>query len=51
MVPKSGGVDSKVFVSESFDPTTHFETAVTDVMAMYKRITGAELQLTDGPKQ
>lgn len=51
MVPKSGGTDSKVFISESFDPTTHFETAVTDVMAMYKRITGAELQLTDGPKQ
>ena len=36
---------------KSFDATTHFETAITDVMGMHKRITGADLVLTDGPQQ
>lgn len=49
LVPVSDGIKEKVFVSESFDPTSHFETAISDVMQMYKRITGSELQLTDGP--
>jgi len=49
LVPVSDGTKEKVFVSESFDPTSHFETAISDVMQMYKRITGSELQLTDGP--
>lgn len=41
----------QVFLSDSFDATTHFETAINDVMGMYKRITGADLVLTDGPQQ
>ena len=41
----------QVFLSESFDATTHFETAINDVMGMYKRIAGADLVLTDGPQQ
>jgi len=47
--PVSDGAKEKVFISESFDPTSHFETAITDVMAMWKRITGKELELTNGP--
>ena len=39
---------AQVFISQSFDATTHFETAIADVMVMYKRITGSELVLTDG---
>lgn len=27
-------------VLQSYDPTTHFETTVKDVLAMYTRITG-----------
>jgi len=49
MTPVADGTKDKVFISQSFDPTSHFETAITDVMQIYKRITGAELQLTDGP--
>jgi len=49
LVPISDGSKDKVFISESFDPTSHFETAIGDVMRMYARITGTELQLTDGP--
>lgn len=51
MAPKSNGVDDKVFISESFDATTHFETAITDVLAIYERIMGEKLVLTDGPQQ
>jgi len=47
MVPVASGVDDKVFISESFDPTSHFETAITDVLAMYKRITGSDLVLEE----
>jgi len=49
--PKEDGVKSKVFVSQSFDATTHFETAITDVLQMYERIMGEKLVLTDGPPQ
>ena len=42
-------VPSTLFLTQSFDPTTHFETAITDVLEVYKRITGADLVLTDGP--
>ena len=49
MAPLENGQASHVFVSESFDATTHFETAITDVLAMYERIMGEKLILTDGP--
>ena len=48
MVPKGDGRSDQVFISESFDPTSHFETAINDVLAIYSRITGAPLVLTDG---
>lgn len=47
MLPVQDGKQDQVFISQSFDPTSHFETAINDVMAMYTRITGAELQLKD----
>lgn len=28
------------FISKGYDPTTHFETTVEDVLGLYKRITG-----------
>ena len=51
MTPVGDGTADKVFISQSFDATTHFETAIADVMAMYKRISGADLVLTEGPQQ
>ncbi|KAJ7549337.1 hypothetical protein O6H91_07G049300 [Diphasiastrum complanatum] len=35
-----------VYISKSYDPTTHFETTVQDVLAMYTRITGKVLDLS-----
>eukprot|EP00917_Polyrhabdina_sp_WS-2016_P011080 GHVP01024290.1.p1 GENE.GHVP01024290.1~~GHVP01024290.1.p1 ORF type:complete len:455 (+),score=61.46 GHVP01024290.1:1292-2656(+) len=40
------GKDDQVFVSKSYDATSHFESATEDVMDLYKRITGKDLDLT-----
>jgi Rab GDP dissociation inhibitor len=49
MVPVEAGSQSKVYISESYDATSHFETTITDVLAMYERIVGEKLILTSGP--
>jgi Rab GDP dissociation inhibitor len=43
--PLADGTQDKVFLSKSYDATTHFETTVEDVMDMYRRITGKSLVL------
>jgi Rab GDP dissociation inhibitor len=42
LVPTDDGVKNRVFVSQSYDATTHFETACHDVLDIYKRIVGEE---------
>jgi Rab GDP dissociation inhibitor len=44
--PLEDGRADKVFISKSFDQTTHFETTCLDIMDMYKRITGKDLDLS-----
>jgi Rab GDP dissociation inhibitor len=46
-VPNDNGIDSKCFISKGYDPTSHFESAITDVIEMYARITGKPLELKD----
>ena len=41
--PLADGKKDKVFISKSFDATSHFESVVDDVLDMYKRITGKDL--------
>jgi Rab GDP dissociation inhibitor len=43
--PTDRGDQSKAFISGGYDATTHFETVMLDVMDMYKRITGKDLDL------
>ncbi|KAJ7380893.1 Rab GDP dissociation inhibitor alpha [Desmophyllum pertusum] len=38
--PQDDVKDSKVFISKSYDATTHFETVCEDIMNMYEQITG-----------
>ncbi|CAH1795750.1 unnamed protein product [Owenia fusiformis] len=38
--PTDTGEKSRIFISSSYDATTHFETTSDDVKDMYKRITG-----------
>jgi len=44
--PLNDGRENKIFISKTFDATSHFETTCHDVMDIYKRVTGKELDLT-----
>lgn len=39
-MPTDNGLESKVFISTSYDATTHFETTCDDVINIYERVTG-----------
>jgi len=43
--PLEDGVASKLVISKSYDPTSHFEGEISDVLDMYERITGKPLPL------
>ena len=50
--PVADGTGDGVFISKSYDETSHFETTMDDVFDMYRRITGKELVLnTSGDQQ
>jgi Rab GDP dissociation inhibitor len=42
----SPGSDSQIFISTSYDATTHFETTCIDVLDIYKRGTGEEFDFS-----
>ena len=44
--PLDDGTESKIFVSKSYDATSHFDTTCQDVLDMYKRVTGAEFNFS-----
>lgn len=44
--PVDDGKADSVFVSKSFDATSHFESACEDVLDLYKRIMGEELDFS-----
>merc|ERR1719460_3095408 len=48
--PTDDGVKDQVFVTTSYDPTSHFEDASTEVLKMWKTITGEDLDLTNIPQ-
>merc|ERR1719498_94100 len=43
--PLADGSADKCYMSNSYDATSHFETTSVDVLDMYKRITGEELDM------
>ena len=47
LVPVEDGKKDGCFISKGYDATTHFETTVRDVLEMYTRITGKELDLSE----
>jgi len=51
MVPIDDGANSKVFISKSYDPETHFQESCEDILNIYKRITGKDMDLTPPPKK
>jgi Rab GDP dissociation inhibitor len=44
--PVEDGSRDKCFISGSFDATSHFENDVEDMLSLYKRVTGEELDMT-----
>jgi len=44
--PNGDGTDNQVFISTTFDATSHFETTCFDVADIYRRVTGKDLDLT-----
>lgn len=44
--PIDDGKTSKVFISKSYDATSHFETTCLDVLDIYKRATGEEFDFS-----
>jgi Rab GDP dissociation inhibitor len=45
MVPKAGTGSDGIFVTESYDATSHFETACLDVLKVYEQVTGEKLDI------
>lgn len=43
--PLDDGTKDKIFVSKSYDATSHFETTTDDVKDIYRRIMGEELKV------
>jgi len=44
-VPTDDGKKSRVFISKSFDPETHFQESCEDILDIYKRVTGKDMDL------
>jgi hypothetical protein len=43
--PTSPGTDSNIFITKSYDATSHFETVVDDVFDVWQRVMGEKLVL------
>jgi len=46
LVPTDDGTSDKLFVSTSYDATSHFETTCIDILDIYKRVTGKDADLS-----
>jgi Rab GDP dissociation inhibitor len=49
--PIEDGTRDKVFISKSYDPETHFDVSCRDILDIYKRITGKDMDLTPTKKE
>lgn len=45
LVPTDDGRQSHIFITESYDATSHFESSCDDIMRVYERATGEPLNL------
>lgn len=43
--PLDSGKDDSIFITRSYDPTSHFETVAEDIHDVWRRITGEPLVL------
>lgn len=45
-VPLEDGSKTRLFITESYDASSHFESTTNEVVRMYKLITGEDLDLS-----
>jgi len=50
-VPIDDGTNDKIFVSTSYDPESHFDSTCLDIMSIYKRVTGKDVDLSPPQKK
>ena len=50
-VPVDDGKADNLYVTSSYDATSHFETASQDVLEIYERIVGEKLNLNIEPEE
>jgi Rab GDP dissociation inhibitor len=43
--PTSSGETDQIFITRSYDATSHFETVIDDVQDVWKRVVGKDLVL------
>uniref|UniRef100_A0A8C5MFR4 Rab GDP dissociation inhibitor n=1 Tax=Leptobrachium leishanense TaxID=445787 RepID=A0A8C5MFR4_9ANUR len=46
-VPTDAGTESQIFISRTYDSTTHFETTCNDIKDIYKRMMGSEFDFEE----
>ena len=49
--PVGDGSDDKMFLTKSYDATSHFETVADDVLSLYERIMGEPLDMDNVPEE
>ena len=50
-VPIDDGKKSNLFVTKSYDSTSHFESATNEILELYTRITGEKLDMNIEPNE
>jgi len=50
-VPLDDGTQDKIFVSQSYDAESHFDSTCVDIMNIYKRVTGKDVDLSPPAKK
>jgi len=49
--PLESGANSNLWISKSYDPSSHFEMASIDILEIYEQITGEKLDLNIEPSE
>lgn len=49
--PAAEGTDNNLWVTSSYDATSHFESASEDVLQIYEKIVGEKLDLNIEPSE
>lgn len=49
--PKEEGFDSNLWITSSYDATSHFESASEEILQIYEKVVGEKLDLNIEPSE